>query len=135
MNEKRIATILFACSNEQGKLISNVLTLKGINNHCIFGDTHESLRKKYISDFDDGKYNILINNAILTTGFDSPRIKCVFITRPTNSIVLYSQMLGRGLRGRKMGGNDECLLIDVVDNLNKFNDENFAFNYFSVYWR
>jgi len=135
VNEKNIPTIVFACSNEQGKLISNVLTLCGIKNNCIFGDTHEALRKKYINDFDNGKYNIIINNAILTTGFDSPRIKCVFITRPTNSIVLYSQMLGRGLRGKRMGGNEECLLIDVVDNLNKFNDENFAFNYFSVYWR
>lgn len=135
INDKNIPTIVFACSNEQGKLISDVLTLSGVNNHCVFGDTHEVLRKKYLKDFDDGKYNILINNAILTTGFDSPRIKCVFITRPTNSIVLYSQMLGRGLRGKKMGGNEECLLIDVVDNLNKFNDENFAFNYFSVYWR
>ncbi|MDE5714716.1 MAG: DEAD/DEAH box helicase family protein, partial [Anaeroplasmataceae bacterium] len=139
-NLKKIAarglpTIVFACSNQQGKILSNVLTLNGIKNNCIFGDTHESLRKKYIEDFENGEYNILINNAILTTGFDSPRIKCVFITRPTNSIVLYSQMLGRGLRGKKMGGNEECLLIDVVDNLNKFNDENFAFNYFSVYWR
>lgn len=135
VDSKGIPTIVFACSNEQGKLISDVLTLCGIKNNCIFGDTHDALRKQYIKDFDDGKYNILINNAILTTGFDSPRIKCVFITRPTNSIVLYSQMLGRGLRGKKMGGNEECLLIDVVDNLNKFNDENFAFNYFSVYWR
>lgn len=132
---KRLPTIVFACSNEQGKLLSNILTLSGIKNNCIFGDTHESLRNKYIEDFDNGEYDILINNSILTTGFDSPRIKCVFITRPTNSIVLYSQMLGRGLRGKKMGGNEECLLIDVVDNLNKFNDENFAFNYFSVYWR
>lgn len=135
LDSKGIPTILFACSNEQGKLISDVLTLCGIKNNCIFGDTHDVLRKQYIKDFDDGKYNILINNSILTTGFDSPRIKCVFITRPTNSIVLYSQMLGRGLRGKKMGGNEECLLIDVVDNLKKFNDENFAFNYFSVYWR
>ena len=135
LDGKGIPTIVFACSNEQGKLLSDVLTLCGIKNNCIFGDTHDVLRKQYIKDFDDGKYNILINNSILTTGFDSPRIKCVFITRPTNSIVLYSQMLGRGLRGKKMGGNEECLLIDVEDNLNKFNDENFAFNYFSVYWR
>lgn len=135
LDERNIPTILFACSNEQGQLLSNILTLSGIKNNCIFGDTKSALRRKYLKEFDDGKYNILINNAILTTGFDSPRIKCVFITRPTNSIVLYSQMLGRGLRGKKMGGNDECLLIDIIDNMNKFNDENFAFNYFSVYWR
>ena len=135
LDRHNVPTILFACSNEQGGLLSDILTLTGINNNAIFGDTLESQRKQAITDFEQGKYNILINNSILTTGFDSPRIKCVFITRPTNSIVLYSQMLGRGLRGVKMGGNEECLLIDVIDNLNKFNDENFAFNYFDIYWR
>ncbi len=135
LDKENIPTIVFACSNEQGRLLSNVLLLTGVKNNCVFGDTPDYLRKKYIADFDNGKYNILINNAILTTGFDSPRIKCVFITRPTNSIVLYSQMLGRGLRGVKMGGNDTCILIDVIDNLSKFHDENFAFNYFDVYWR
>lgn len=135
LDRHNVPTILFACSNEQGGLLSDILTLTGINNNVIFGDTLESQRKQAITDFEQGKYNILINNSILTTGFDSPRIKCVFITRPTNSIVLYSQMLGRGLRGVKMGGNEECLLIDVIDNLNKFNDENFAFNYFDIYWR
>ena len=130
-----IPTILFACSNEQGKLLSSILSLLGIKNRAIFGDTNLSIREKAIMDFNHGEFDILINNAILTTGFDSPRIKCVFVTRPTNSIVLYSQMLGRGLRGPKMGGNDVCLLVDLEDNLNKFNDENFAFNYFSCYWR
>lgn len=135
LDKENIPTIVFACSNEQGRLLSNVLLLTGVKNNCVFGDTPDYLRKKYIADFDNGKYNILINNAILTTGFDSPRIKCVLITRPTNSIVLYSQMLGRGLRGVKMGGNDTCIIIDVIDNLSKFHDENFAFNYFDVYWR
>ena len=135
LNRANIPTIVFACTNEQGRLISDVLTLTGIKNNCVFGDTSDSLRKQYLNDFEDGKYNILINNAILTTGFDSPRIKCVFITRPTNSIVLYSQMLGRGLRGKMMGGNEKCYLVDVMDNLSKFQNENFAFNYFDAYWR
>ena len=56
------------------------------------------------------------------------------IIRPTNSIVLYSQMIGRGLRGPKMGGNKECLLIDISDNYEKFSDENRAFDYFTEYW-
>lgn len=52
----------------------------------------------------------------------------------TQSVVLYSQMLGRGLRGLKMGGNDECLLIDVKDNLEKYN-EKMAFTHFENYWK
>ena len=91
-------------------------------------------RKKSISNFKEGKVNIIINYEILTTGFDSTNIKCVFITRPTKSVILYSQMIGRGLRGPKMGGNDTCLLIDVKENLISFN-ENKAFKHFDKYWK
>lgn len=135
LNENNIPTIFFACSNDHGKLISNLLSLHGVKNFAVFGETPEALRSSKIKEFEKGEYNILINYEILATGFDSPNIKCVFISRPTNSIVLYSQMLGRGLRGPKMGGNEECLLIDVKDNLKKYNDENFAFSYFNEYWR
>ena len=78
--------------------------------------------------------NILINYEVLTTGFDATNIKCVFITRPTNSVVLYSQMLGRGLRGPLMGGNEYCELVDIEDNLERYTNESQAFDYFSEYW-
>ena len=78
--------------------------------------------------------DIIINYEVLTTGFDSKNIRCVFITRPTKSIVLYSQMLGRGLRGPMMGGNENCQLIDVDDNLQAFDNET-AFSHFNDYWR
>ena len=42
-------------------------------------------------------------------------------------------MLGRGLRGPQMGGKAECLLIDIKDNLDQY-DENMAFSHFDNYW-
>ena len=42
-------------------------------------------------------------------------------------------MLGRGLRGPQMGGNEKCLLVDVKDNLKQYN-ENMAFSHFNNYW-
>lgn len=77
--------------------------------------------------------NILINYEVLTTGFDATNIECVFIARPTQSVVLYSQMIGRGLRGPQMGGKEECLLVDVKDNLKQYN-ANMAFSHFNNYW-
>ena len=69
-------------------------------------------RKNAIESFKNrnSDVNIIINYEVLTTGFDSKNIRCVFITRPTKSVVLYSQMLGRGLRGPMMGGNERCTL-------------------------
>lgn len=128
-------TIVFACSVLHAKMLSAILTLEDIPNCVVTGDMNPFDRKKAIDSFKDrnNPCNIIINFEVLTTGFDSTNIQCVFITRPTKSIVLYSQMLGRGLRGPLMGGQDECLLIDVKDNLESFDNEK-AFSYFDSYW-
>lgn len=130
-----IPTIVFTCSVKHGQLLSAMLTLEGIENALIIGDMTSQERKKSINRFKDKKdsLNIIINYQVLTTGFDATNIKCVFIARPTQSVVLYSQMIGRGLRGPQMGGNEECLLIDVKDNLRQYN-ENMAFSHFANYW-
>ena len=58
---------------------------------------------------------VLCNYGILTTGFDAPKTSCAVITRPTSSLVLYSQMVGRAIRGEKVGGNKEAEIVTVVD--------------------
>lgn len=136
LNNEHIPTIVFACSVEHGKMLSAALTMQGIKNGHVFGDMDPVERRTIISRFKDDSddLNILINYEVLTTGFDATNIRCVFITRPTNSVVLYSQMLGRGLRGPQMGGNQYCELIDIEDNLERYTNESQAFNYFSAYW-
>ena len=130
-----VPTIVFACSVAHAKLLSYMLTLEKIPNALVVGEMEPAERAEAIAAFKDrnNPMNILINYEVLTTGFDSTNIKCVFITRPTQSIVLYSQMLGRGLRGPKMGGNSECLLVDIKDNLGKY-DADMAFGHFDAYW-
>ena len=135
LNEEKKPTIVFACNLQHAKMLSAFLTLNKIPNSLVYGDMQPYAREKAINDFKnrDSEVNIIINYDILTTGFDSTNIKCVFITRPTKSVILYSQMIGRGLRGPKMGGNPSCMLIDVPEN-EKFN-ENDAYNHFIYYWR
>ena len=127
--------IVFACSVLHAKMLSAMLTIEDIPNALVLGEMSAFDRENAINSFKDrnNPCNIIINYDVLTTGFDSTNIQCVFITRPTRSIVLYSQMLGRGLRGPMMGGQEECLLIDVKDNLESFDNEK-AFSYFDSYW-
>lgn len=134
--ENKIPTIVFACSVQHAKMLSAFLNMQNIPNSLVYGEMDAYSRKKAISDFKDrnNDINIIINYDILTTGFDSTNIKCVFITRPTKSVILYSQMIGRGLRGPKMGGNESCLLIDVKENLKNFNESD-AFRHFNSYWK
>lgn len=136
LHEEKIPTIVFACSVDHAKMLSAMLTLEGIPNSLVVGELETVDRRKAIEEFKDktSGVDIIINYEVLTTGFDSKNIKCVFITRPTKSIVLYSQMLGRGLRGPLMGGNENCRLIDVDDNLQAFDNET-AFSHFNDYWR
>ncbi len=132
----KIPTIVFACSVDHARMLSAMLTLEEIPNSLVVGDMNPIDRKKAIDVFKDkqSNVNIIINYEVLTTGFDSKNIRCVFITRPTQSVVLYSQMIGRGLRGPLMGGNEECLLVDVEDNIKSFNNET-AFLHFNDYWK
>ena len=136
LNNEHVPTIVFACSVEHGKMLSAALTMHGIKNGRVFGDMDPVERRNIISRFKNrnDNLNILVNYEVLTTGFDATNIQCVFITRPTNSVVLYSQMLGRGLRGPQMGGNEYCELVDIEDNLERYTNESQAFNYFSDYW-
>ncbi len=135
LSAENVPTIVFACSVTHAKLLSYMLSLENIPNTLVIGDMSPADRAESIAAFKDraNPINILINYEVLTTGFDATNIRCVLITRPTQSVVLYSQMLGRGLRGPMMGGNAECLLVDIKDNFGRFNPE-MAFNHFDSYW-
>ena len=58
---------------------------------------------------------VVVNYGVLTTGFDAPATSAAVIARPTRSLVLYSQMVGRATRGTRAGGNDEAEIVTVVD--------------------
>lgn len=136
LNNSYVKTIFFACNVAHAKMINAALYLQGIEAGLILGETNNHERAIIIEKFRDENsgLNILINVNVLTTGFDSPNIDCVFISRPITSVILYSQMIGRGIRGVMMGGKPICKLIDVVDNFD-FGDEKWAFNYFDSYWK
>ena len=57
---------------------------------------------------------IMINVNMLTTGFDDPKIQTIVLARLTYSMNLYWQMIGRGTRGPKSGGTDDCTVLDPI---------------------
>ena len=100
----------------------------------IDGDVSNNRRKKVINDFVNGEIQIICNYEILSTGFDAPKTDVVFISRPTFSIVLYAQMIGRGLRGPAIGGSKTCKIIDVKDNIQGYSNEDSVYDYFQEYF-
>jgi superfamily II DNA or RNA helicase len=127
-------TIIFAPSKDSAITVAILIKLRGVDAVAITADTPTHQRRQSIKDFKEGRLSILVNFGVLTTGFDAPNIKAVIIARPTTSVVLYSQMIGRGLRGELMGGTDECYLIDVKDNIINMPDADQAFVYFDDFY-
>ena len=78
---------------------------------------------------------MLCNFGVLTTGFDAPNTDAVLLARPTLSPVLYSQMVGRAMRGPAMGGNAETTIIDIRDNFSMFGRPLELFERFRELWR
>ena len=76
-----------------------------------FGEENESV----IAAYQEGKIHVLINVNILTEGVDLPKTQSVFLTRPTTSATLMTQMIGRALRGTKAGGTQEAYIVSFID--------------------
>ena len=109
--------ILFANSVSHAKLMAAVLRAREIESYAVTGDTPTSERHRVINRFRSSYESpiFLCNYGVLTTGFDAPNTSAAILARPTKSLVLYSQMIGRALRGPLAGGNEQAEIITVVD--------------------
>ena len=108
--------LIFAASTEHAKILSALLEFRNVKLGLVLGDTPLEMRQEIYADFKQGEINVIVNYGVLTTGFDEPKLDVCLIARPCSSPVLYSQMVGRALRGVKNGGNSQNLIIDVSDN-------------------
>ena len=120
---KRI--ILFAASVTHARLLAAILQARGVVSEAITAETSRVERQRIINGFRGSREEsvVLCNYGVLTAGFDAPQTSAAIIARPTKSLVLYSQMVGRALRGPLAGGNQEAEIITVVDtNLPGFGD-------------
>jgi superfamily II DNA or RNA helicase len=128
--------IFFGCNIKHSKFICSMLIYLGYNAVHVDGSTDRATRNKILKDFRDGNIQVICNFGVLATGFDAPKIDVVCIARPTASIVLYSQMIGRGLRGPAIGGTADCTLINVKDNIKNLpSDLQNIFDFFDGYWQ
>jgi DNA repair protein RadD len=125
--------LFFGTSIKHSKLITTLINLKGFKAAHIDGNSG-TYRKKTINLFKNGNLNMLCNYGVLSTGFDDPKIDVVFMARPTKSIVLYSQIIGRGLRGPKIGGTETCEIFTVFDNILDLPKNNEIYSYFDEYF-
>ncbi|HEV7344999.1 MAG TPA: DEAD/DEAH box helicase [Devosia sp.] len=129
--------IVFATTVEHAELLASALCLRGHQATAVTAQTDLGERRRILADFKshDSSPRILCNFGVLTTGFDAPRTSAALIARPTRSLVLYSQMVGRAARGPRAGGNEQADIVAVVDTgLPGFGDMGSAFTNWEDVW-
>ena len=113
-------TLIFATSVEHAQTVAALLNAKGIKSRAVSGTTEASTRRRVVDEFRRGGIKALVNYGVFREGFDAPKTRAIIVARPVYSPNLYFQMIGRGLRGVKNGGNDRCLILNVRDNIENF---------------
>lgn len=126
-------TLIYTCTVEHAMFLSTIMNTLERKSSSISSDTNKTERRIIINEFKNGKIDFLFNYGVLTTGFDAPKTRNIVICRPINSNILYEQIIGRGVRGIKFGGTEECDVIDFSDNIHNFGEQK-AFMRFKEYW-
>lgn len=86
--------------------------LPSASSAIVVGDTENEQRESILQKFRNQEIKYLVNVSVLTTGFDAPHVDLVAILRPTESVGLYQQIVGRGLR--LYPGKQDCLILDYT---------------------
>jgi superfamily II DNA or RNA helicase len=113
----RKSTIVFASGIAHARDICQKFKDNNIICDYIDSTIEDSQRELVIDNFKSGKLPVIVNVGILTLGFDHPPVSCIMMCRPTKSKILFTQIIGRGLRTSE--GKENCLVIDVVDIVRK----------------
>jgi DNA repair protein RadD len=103
------SVLVFCSSVSQANKLQSMIK----NSAVVSAKTSKKERDKIIEDFRSGKIKIMFNVGVLTVGFDFPSLGCIILLRPTRSIGLYLQMVGRGLRIAE--NKKVCYVIDMTN--------------------
>lgn len=112
ISAQREGVMIFAATVKHAKEILSYLPES--QSAMVIAETDNQERRQIIEAFKSRQLKFLVNVSVLTTGFDAPHVDLIALLRPTQSVSLFQQMVGRGLR--LSPGKNECLIIDYANN-------------------
>jgi ATP-dependent helicase IRC3 len=116
--------LVFAVNKIHAIELNKLFTDRDINSDYVISsvkdmgtgvDLSAEANRERINRFRNNELEVLINVNILTEGTDLPDVQTVFLTRPTTSSILMTQMIGRALRGEKAGGTKKAYIVSFID--------------------
>ncbi|BFM48537.1 DEAD/DEAH box helicase [Marinomonas sp. THO17] len=112
LSTDRQGVMIFAATIDHAEEILGYLPAE--QSALVTGKTKQKQRDQLIQAFKARQIKYLVNVSVLTTGFDAPHVDVIAILRPTQSISLFQQIVGRGLR--LSPGKKDCLVLDYTNN-------------------
>lgn len=110
--------IIYAINKCHAAKIAELYSSHGVKAVAIDCDTPRDVRQEMITAFKNGEISVLVNVDIFTEGFDCPDVNFIQLARPTKSLSLYLQQVGRGLR--IVAGKEKTIILDNVGLYNYF---------------
>ncbi|HBQ75360.1 MAG TPA: restriction endonuclease subunit R [Exiguobacterium sp.] len=109
---RQTKTIGFCSSIKQAEYLAQVFRDKGTTAFALTGQTTN--RAKYMQAFEQGEIDVLFTVDLFNEGVDIPKVDTLLFCRPTESVAIYTQQIGRGLRLAQ--DKSHCVIIDLIGN-------------------
>lgn len=110
--------IVYTITKAHNQHVCEQYVQRGYRAVAIDDKTPAATRKQYVEDFKKGKIDIICNVNIFSEGFDCPDLEFIQLARPTKSLSMYLQQVGRGLRPAP--GKEMLIILDNVGLYNRF---------------
>lgn len=107
----------FCVSVKHAEYMANCFQNAGIPSRALHGQTGDQERSETVREFREGGFPFLFVVDIFNEGVDIPEIDTVIFLRPTNSLTVFLQQLGRGLRHAP--GKESLTVIDLVGQMHR----------------
>ena len=107
-------TAMFAVSIAHSKALTETFVRAGIPAVHVDAYTNAEDRESAFLGFTNRDYRIISSVDVLGRGWDEPAVSCVIAARPTRSLIVHVQQVGRGLRPAE--GKQNCVLLDLAGN-------------------
>ena len=111
---KQTRTIAFCSTVRQANFLSHYFAQSGYRSIALSGTTPRNERMNARKQLESGKIDIIFTVDLFNEGVDIPTVDTLLFVRPTESIAVFTQQIGRGLRLAE--GKSHCVIIDLIGN-------------------
>lgn len=111
------AALVFCVSIKHAHAVAADFRAAGYNFLALDGTMNYQIRREALEDLRKGDIHGICSAEIIGEGVDIPRVECVILLRPTQSLIVALQQIGRGLR--PYSGKDKCIILDHAGVVNQ----------------